>query len=378
MEPPDLTITDILMPEMDGYQLVQKLREVEGPKKSKFIFYSATYLESEALALARACGVSHVICKPAEPELILKTVEEALASGQSPEQTPAPSSGPETPFYSEAIRVLNDKLYRKVEEAEELNKTLEKRVADRTWELEISNHNLKKEILERQKAEAEAMRSREEQLRVKGEFLSHISHELRSPLSVIHQFTTILLDGLGGALNQDQRDYLEITFRNVKQLKLMIDDLLEASRAETKKLTVRRTSISTTEMAEQVVQSLSALAKEKRSLLKMEPIGETSARLCGPRANFPGTDQSAGQRNQVFASQYHRHRANGGFRGRSELRLIFGNRLWMRNRPGTGRACIRPAVSGRGCLAREPAGFGPGAVYLQGIDRFTRRSDLGQ
>jgi|HubBroStandDraft_6_1064221.scaffolds.fasta_scaffold217090_2 CheY-like chemotaxis protein len=72
-ETPDLTITDILMPEMDGYQLVRKLREAEGPKKSKFIFYSATYLESEALTLARACGVSHVICKPPEPELILRT-----------------------------------------------------------------------------------------------------------------------------------------------------------------------------------------------------------------------------------------------------------------------------------------------------------------
>ena len=58
---------------MDGYQLVRKLREAEGPKKSKFIFYSATYLESEALTLARACGVSHVICKPPEPELILRT-----------------------------------------------------------------------------------------------------------------------------------------------------------------------------------------------------------------------------------------------------------------------------------------------------------------
>jgi signal transduction histidine kinase/CheY-like chemotaxis protein len=273
-EHPDLTITDILMPEMDGYQLVRKLREVEGSHKSKFIFYSATYLESEALALARACGVSHVICKPAEPELILKTVEEVLASGPSTGQPAESSPGAETQYYSEAIRVLNDKLYCKVEEAEELNKTLEKRVTDRTWELEISNHNLKKEILERQKAEAEAVHSREERLKVKGEFLSHISHELRSPLSVIYQFTTILLDGLGGALNKDQREYLEISLRNVNQLKLMIDDLLEASRAETSKLTIRRSAVSTTEVAAQVEQSLSTVAKEKGILLKIDPIGE--------------------------------------------------------------------------------------------------------
>ncbi len=57
VEHPDLIITDILMPEMDGYQLVRKLREVEGSQQSKFIFYSATYLEGEAQALARAWGL---------------------------------------------------------------------------------------------------------------------------------------------------------------------------------------------------------------------------------------------------------------------------------------------------------------------------------
>jgi signal transduction histidine kinase len=282
VEHPDLTITDILMPEMDGYQLIRKLREVEGPKKSKFMFYSATYLENEALALARACGVSHVICKPAEPELILKTVGEVLASALSTGQTAEPSAVPEKEFYSEAVRVLNDKLYRKVEEVDELNKTLEKRIADRTWELEISNHNLKKEILERQKAEAEAVRSREEQLKLKGEFLSHISHELRSPLSVIHQFTTILLDGLGGALNGDQRDYLEISLRNVNQLKMMIDDLLEASRAETSKLTVRLSPVFPTDTATKVLQSLSAVAKEKGIELKIDAIGELPAIYADP------------------------------------------------------------------------------------------------
>ncbi len=70
-ETPELIITDILMPHMDGYELVQKLRGLELSKKVPVIFYSATYLE-EAQALARACGVSRVICKPAEPEHILR------------------------------------------------------------------------------------------------------------------------------------------------------------------------------------------------------------------------------------------------------------------------------------------------------------------
>jgi signal transduction histidine kinase len=292
VEHPDLTITDILMPEMDGYQLVRKLREVEGAKQSKFIFYSATYLEGEAQALARACGVSHVICKPAEPELILRIVDEVLASGQSTRQSAESSPGLEAANHAEAIRVLNDKLYRKVEEVEELNCTLEKRIAERTQELENSNRDLKKEMLERQKAEQDAAQSREERLKMKGEFLSHVSHELRSPLSVVYQFTTILLDGLGGALNPNQREYLDIMLRNVNQLKYMIDDLLEASRAETSKLTIRRSSISVAEVVAQAVQSHAGAAKEKEIVLKIDSGGELPpvyadpARVCQVLTNL--------------------------------------------------------------------------------------------
>ena len=52
-EHPELIITDILMPNMDGYELVQKLRTLELPTQAPIIFYSATYLEGEAQLLPR-------------------------------------------------------------------------------------------------------------------------------------------------------------------------------------------------------------------------------------------------------------------------------------------------------------------------------------
>jgi signal transduction histidine kinase len=286
-ENPELIITDILMPNMDGYELVRNLRALGPSKQSQIVFYSATYLEGEARALAHACGVSHVICKPAEPELILKTIEKALALGRPTSARPAQ----EAALQSAAIRVLNDKLYRKVIEVEELNDALERRVAERTLALEEANSSLKKEILERQKAEEAAVQSREAQLRSKGEFLSHVSHELRSPLSVVHQFTTILLDALAGDLNTDQREYLEIIFRNVNQLKHMIDDLVEASRAETSKLTVRRSSISVAEVIAQVLQSLAETSKINGITLKFE---------C--QEDLPPVHADPGRINQVLAN----------------------------------------------------------------------------
>lgn len=259
VENPELIITDILMPKMDGYEFVRKVRSLPGTHQPKIIFNSATYLEKEALALAHACGVSRVICKPVEPEYVLKIVDEALANG-APETAPAPG---DDGVESEAVRVLSNKLYQKVQELEELNGELERRVAERTAELERTNRSLQEQIIERQKAETEAARSIEERLRMKSEFLSHVSHELRSPLGVVHQFTTILLDGLAGPLSSDQREYLQITLRNIDQLKFMIDDLLEASRADVGKLALKRSSTRVDEIINQTVEAQRSIATEK-------------------------------------------------------------------------------------------------------------------
>jgi hypothetical protein len=75
-------------------------------------------------------------------------------------------------------------------------------------------------------------------MKFKDEFLSHVSHELRSPLTAVRQFVTILLDGLAGEVNVEQRQYLEIVLRNVKQLHSMINDLFEVSGIEAGKLKI--------------------------------------------------------------------------------------------------------------------------------------------
>ena len=97
---------------------------------------------------------------------------------------------------------------------------------------------------ERAKLEEALEQIRQDQMRFKDEFLSHVSHELRSPLTAIKQFTSILLGGLAGELNKGQREYQEIVLRNIRQLQSMIDDLLEVTRLETGKLTVEPERVS--------------------------------------------------------------------------------------------------------------------------------------
>jgi len=82
-ERPDLVITDILMPGMDGLELVERIRADPALNSTRIIFYSATYRLSDARRMAAQLGAFHVIGKPAEPGEILETI--ALALGEEPD-----------------------------------------------------------------------------------------------------------------------------------------------------------------------------------------------------------------------------------------------------------------------------------------------------
>ena len=100
-------------------------------------------------------------------------------------------------------------------------------------------------------------------LQLKEEFLSLISHELRSPLTAVHQFTTIVLDGLAGEVNEQQRKYLSISLQSIRELQLMIDELLTATRARSGALGVRPEMVSMSSVVSESLDALRSLAEEK-------------------------------------------------------------------------------------------------------------------
>lgn len=111
---------------------------------------------------------------------------------------------------------------------------------------------------------------REQELRSKDQFLSHISHELRSPLSVVHQFSSLLIDGVGGPLTDDQEDFLDVVARNVKQLKVMIDDLLEVSRVGSGRLTFECGPLALGAVLTQTLAGYTRTAGDRQIALQLE------------------------------------------------------------------------------------------------------------
>ena len=117
--------------------------------------------------------------------------------------------------------------------------------------------------VERQRMQLEADLIRNQQVQLRDEFLSHVSHELRSPLTSIYSFSTIIADGLAGTITPQQDEYLQIVLRNVRQLKSMIDDLLEVTQAQAGKLILEIQSVAINEALDYAIRTLRGGAAEK-------------------------------------------------------------------------------------------------------------------
>ncbi|MDG3063923.1 EAL domain-containing protein [Thauera mechernichensis] len=119
-ERPQLVICDILMPTMDGYEFVRRLRAEPAIADTQVMFYTANYHEREASKLATILGVSRILAKPSGPEAILAAIDEALAN----EPKGAAAVGTDEAFDREHLRVLTDKLAEKAAELERANQRL--------------------------------------------------------------------------------------------------------------------------------------------------------------------------------------------------------------------------------------------------------------
>ncbi|GIF43978.1 hybrid sensor histidine kinase/response regulator [Actinoplanes xinjiangensis] len=80
---PDVVVSDVLMPGIDGLELVHRLRADPDREAAQapVIFYTANYLEPETRPIAEACGVSQVVLRSQDPDALLDAIDTALAAG---------------------------------------------------------------------------------------------------------------------------------------------------------------------------------------------------------------------------------------------------------------------------------------------------------
>lgn len=118
-ELPDLIITDILMPNMDGFTLVRRLRAEPLLMGVPVVFQTASYDVTEIHKIAHASGIQHILRKPAEPQEILRAVTESIKQPIAHHRLPQTGQ-----LQREHLQLLADKLYQKVTELEQANERL--------------------------------------------------------------------------------------------------------------------------------------------------------------------------------------------------------------------------------------------------------------
>ena len=115
----------------------------------------------------------------------------------------------------------------------------------------------------RQHSLAALEETRRAQMVEKDRFLSHVSHELRTPLAAVHQFVSLVADGTTGPLNADQQDCLDVAMRNIRQVTVMIDDLLAIARLKEGKLPVVPEVVDLPALILECVAAFQLVAKER-------------------------------------------------------------------------------------------------------------------
>jgi len=262
--PPDLIVSDILMPIMDGFALCKAWRQDETLKKIPFIFYTATYTEPKDADFALSLGADRFLIKPMEGrdfvQEIVDTVKnyETSNSMSSSVNTNPTLLGAEEDFY----KVYNSRLIHKLE--------------DKLVELEIKNG----ELLEKEKVIRRLNENLEEKVRIRTEELSmlnedlesfnySVSHDLRAPLRHILGFSKILMEDHSALLNPDVRENLDRIHHAGQKMDVIIHALLRLSKLKATNL--KKTHVNLSVIAENIVARLAENKENRKIDIHVQP-----------------------------------------------------------------------------------------------------------
>jgi PAS domain S-box-containing protein/putative nucleotidyltransferase with HDIG domain len=123
---PDLIVSDILMPVMDGYSFCRECKKDETLCNIPFVFYTATYTEPKDEKFALDLGADRFILKPEEPEVLIKILTDLLEEKDRISLAASKPLGEEMEFFRRHNEILFSKLEKKMADLEAANAELRK------------------------------------------------------------------------------------------------------------------------------------------------------------------------------------------------------------------------------------------------------------
>ena len=254
---PSIVISDIIMPEMDGYELCRQIKSSASYRDISVILLTSLS-QPQAVIWALQCGADKFITKPYDEKQLLSTIEHLQLNTnlQIPQEIqegiPVSYRGESYLIASNRLQILNlllstyetamaknFDLMEAQDELKRLNKELEERIQKRTESLRI-------EVAERKAAQAALLAKNEElntvtqqlwqaaKLATMGELASSIAHELNNPLATV----SLRIESLTAQTSQDdaRRRELEIIGHEVERMGNLVTNLLQFSHRSQKQV----------------------------------------------------------------------------------------------------------------------------------------------
>ena len=270
---PHLVLSDIVMPEMNGYDLCRAIKADPTLRDIPVILVTSLN-DPKDIIRGIECGADNFIRKPYAEDYLLNRIShmlmnQKLRKNQNVEIGIALYLGDQKHFINAERQQILDLLISTYEQAVQVNGELQARerqvielnmrLAHHAAELETTNREIALKNLELAEAS-----------RMKSAFIANMSHELRTPLNAIIGFTGALLMKLPGPLTADQDKQLTTIRASARHLLSLINDILDVAKIEAGKVTLLIEPVPCHHLIAEVADTLRPLAQQKGLTLEVD------------------------------------------------------------------------------------------------------------